>query len=674
MDFKDLVEEFQRRQENTQIQSSPTQITIKSEISFTQPINDKTGSEVVESEKEQWTVRRDPISCNLSVTEDMPAERDTEEVKDQPQEHIQSGVEAPSDQGADLAERSDKVSQPTHSQPTKNLDKKACYVGMVCKKSTDQDVHPTTKRQDLHGQYSLPGDVPPNGRQADHAPVIIANISKPYLPRNKTISSEFQYPADQALASAPGSAMYLAKQTVGSWKSATDLPPHEEAQYKVMSGTTENLQRTSELPSSNPYKNHNSVDKPVNETYYDPAYMSGRETSTIRIHTTSLTMPAMISTETSLAHYMPPPSHLLPEYIQTLTVQGRHPTQDPGQHGCSASMDGSSAASSKNRLDLNLKPMSNWMGNSGEMDQEILWTFHEHTDFNYFHVTVNSWHKKEISPSQSPEDRECLSCMRDSPSSTSPENELPDEDKLVTSSPYASDGPSNHKTKHSWNEQDGITTSPIPCGRTKSNTENRMQSFRLQEDPMCFSQSAQEGYEQMSDSPSITYLAVTKSIPSFAANRKVQHNIFVEDPEEKEMIDAPSITHLAMAKSIPSFAHRKTKNYILTDVPEEEKTLNDVEYITHLAEAKIPSVTAQRNERDGNPVDIPKKEQWKMCDALSRTHLAQAKSIVTFAEPRKVTGKETAASKSSSVMGGLNQRRYSWVKTAQDEERQTIQD
>ncbi|XP_073532817.1 calcium-binding tyrosine phosphorylation-regulated protein [Phyllobates terribilis] len=757
MDFKDLVQEFHRRPENTQMQCDPTQITRKSDISLIPPLTDKAGSEEADIEKEQWTEKSDPGSCYTSLAEAMPAVMNTEGVKDQQLVHTRSRVKA-SEQIAELPEKLDNVSQPTGSQSTKDLDKKSSFNGTVPKRS----IHQTTNRQDLDGQYSLPGRVPSNDRQTAQAPFIpVRSISKPSnvvnLPGNKIISIESQHPPDQAFPLASESSMYIAKQTVESHMPATDLPPQEEAEYKVTSGAKQNLQRTSEVPSSNFYKIHISVDKPVSGMNYEPTFIPhGREMSMVHIVTsipTGITIPTMISSETSPVHYMPAPNRPPPENIQTPTMQGMHPTQDPGQYRsvhapsqqyayprpsppqpqqatfrnnkgskCQKKFNIPEADNIQGYLDASRQTSasdinqagSHWMGSpdSGENDKDILWVFHQQTDMSNSELSVSSQYRRKVSPSQSTEDTECLLCMKDTPSSvalsTSLENVHSDEDKLDASSPYTRNGSSNSKTEHSWNKPERL----IPIGRTKPNTEKSMRSFQ---DPMYSSESTpDEEEQQMTDSPSITYLAGTKSIPFFAAHRNTKNDILVEDPEKQKTIDAKSITHLAQAISIPSFAayrnvrntipvedpeedeqnktdtisvtllaqakskpsfavHRKARNTIPLEVPDEdEKEISNALSITHFAKAKsIPSFDAHRNVRINIPVEVPEDKDQKMSYGLSRT---EAESIVSLPRHRKTIAEGTPASRSPSLMHGLNRKHYSWVGTACDEERQTIQD
>ncbi|XP_056377709.1 calcium-binding tyrosine phosphorylation-regulated protein [Hyla sarda] len=372
MDFKNLVQEFQRRQNSTQTQFGPADNPI-SRISSFLVSKDKAESEIVETENAQCLAKQDPCAGNASLAEAMTASLNGElkypllyrdisnplisahrvyshlhpreeasgaagaeykdSVKHQHQEQTSSGMEASAEQSAEDPERLENVSTNTQSQPTKTLGRKASASGAVPKKLNGQALYSSTREKAPDRQYSLPRGVSSNGRRTNGASTsfsaLIPEITISKLQNSVTfdgdvhriVSKMSHHPPDYADSSAPGSAIYLSKKTIESRLPEVVPPTQGVAQMKIMS--TEHQQRTREMLPSNLYQIQISVDKPVRQVCYEPVYIPDKKASRVHIVT---------AVPTASVNYIAAPEEIPRENIQTPAVICRHPSQDPGQY------------------------------------------------------------------------------------------------------------------------------------------------------------------------------------------------------------------------------------------------------------------------------------------------------------------------------------------------------
>ncbi|XP_075682456.1 calcium-binding tyrosine phosphorylation-regulated protein isoform X2 [Rhinoderma darwinii] len=581
-----FTELLQYRHENTQVKFSPVEDS-KSGIPDTPVAKDKAESEMIETETEQYSGDQDPCSGNASIPEDMPAvleeavkcsllhrdisnllvsahavssqlqpgEKDSGpavaackvNVKCQQQEQASSGS---AEQSAGDPERLDKVSSKKQSHSTTALKKKASLNGTVPKMSTGQAVNPTTRGQDLDEQYLLPRGVPSNGRLTDGATPSFTDLTpKTIISKLQNVanlpgvvSNASEHPPDQTHSSAEGSAIYLAKQNVGSPMQVAAPPTQGVAKLKIKSGPTEDQQSTTEMPSCNLYQIHISVDRSASGICYEPAYIPGKNASVVHIVAsvpTRKTGPTMVPNEAGSAIKLTP-------RIQTPTLHCRHPSQDPGQYKAVGKLyapyvqkkfyspgEGnkqrySDASSQSSVSELNHTCLNSVQRNSmdrlcnkGENEQVNHWTFYQDGDLRQMDPTVNSQCRTEHLPNQRSKYMQFpfCPCMSHPPLSNvqpvrmpSPTYMASDEAEQIASSPSIFVGSSEWKTENalpSRHEQDLQSF-------TKPNSGNQMQDLSFKQDPVYVSGAVPvEEVQRRSATPSITYLAEARSMHSF---------------------------------------------------------------------------------------------------------------------------------------------------------------
>ncbi|XP_072008153.1 uncharacterized protein [Engystomops pustulosus] len=547
MDFKNLVQEFQHRQETSQIQFDQAE-SPKSGIPYTPDL--KTNER---SEKEQRPLEQDPckamaeamsaspdgalkystlhrnisnplvgaggVHSHIDPNQSSSSPAAAESKVSQLQEQTSLGAEVSSGKSVD------EVSSKKQLSPTSTLKTKVFNNGTIPKMSNDQAVY-VTEEQDPAVEYPVSPSV------SDLIPVRIIsktrNVTNLPVDVHGVVSFISQQPADQAHSSSPGSAIHSDQE-------------YRESQMpqKKRSRPTENQQRTGGIQSTNLYRIHISVDKQGSEDHYEPAYIPGKGGSMVHIVTavpTQKTGPRAVS-ETPSVYYKAATMLTSHENIQS-PVLCRHRSQDPMQYR-SVSVSSRPASSRQ------------WLGQKTSPLQQPTYTYREAESPKNLRSpeAVNKQEHSDASTQSSASDIDlvCSGSVRENligspgesdqadmrtsvnseqPTSqtqkymqrtskvqpmliTSPTTSMTSDEakRVLTSPPYIFVGSSECKN--------GQATMPASFPRNQTNTGNRMQNFHR--DPVYISvEEPVDQVESMSATLSATHLAETRSIASFA--------------------------------------------------------------------------------------------------------------------------------------------------------------